>query len=136
MIVGIGIDIVEVKRCADWYTFADVQLAKIFHPHEIAQIRSKNATDVTTFIASRFAVKEAFFKAYSSLCEHFDIELPQSLWRIAPLIFVTSKSSGAPSLISDLSLWATVPPQTMINTHLSISHEAHYTIAQVILEKC
>lgn len=135
MILGIGIDIVEIARCADWHTFADAQLAKIFHPHEIAQIRSKTASEAPSFIASRFAVKEAFFKAYGSLCEHFEVASPQSLWRIAPLIYVASKPSGAPVLISDLSLWTKQPLGTTIHTHLSISHEAHYAIAQVILEK-
>lgn len=135
MIVGIGIDIVEIKRCIDWHTFADAQLAKIFHPYEIAQIRSKKPSEVTTFIASRFAAKEAFFKAYGAFCEHYEITPPQSLWRIAPLIFVASKPSGAPALVSDLNLWAKLSPQTTIQKHISISHEAQYAVAQVILEK-
>lgn len=135
MILGIGIDIVEVRRCAGWHEFADAQLAKIFHPHEIAQIRSKIPSEAPGFIASRFATKEAFFKAYGSLCEHFDLTPPQSLWRIAPLIFVASKPSGAPLLVSDPHLWAQLPPETTIQAHISISHEAQYAVTQVILEK-
>jgi len=61
MIIGTGIDIIEVSRVADKIAKGNGFLEKIFSPEEIAfceQKRNKNE-----HYAARFAAKEAFLKA-------------------------------------------------------------------------
>jgi holo-[acyl-carrier protein] synthase len=65
MIIGVGIDIVEIKRIAKAIdTFGDRFKKRVFTENEIASANQKNhpATQISHY-SKRFAAKEAFSKA-------------------------------------------------------------------------
>src|SRR3989440_4378817 len=65
MILGIGIDIIEVGRIAASYErFGDRFLKRILHPGEISYCLSHKAP--APFLAARFAAKEAISKAFGT----------------------------------------------------------------------
>ena len=62
-IIGTGIDIVEISRIAKTYERYDDNFSlKILHEDEMIDL--KNTVNKIAFLAKRFAVKEAFVKAY------------------------------------------------------------------------
>lgn len=65
MILGIGIDSVEVARFTLWHTYSKKQLLRIFSQSEIEYCLSVPAKSAERF-AVRFAAREALYKAYSS----------------------------------------------------------------------
>jgi len=59
--MGIGIDIIEIKRISEMIDqWGDQFLKRIFTDAEITEWESKGKR--TSFLAGRFAAKEAFFK--------------------------------------------------------------------------
>lgn len=65
MILGIGIDIIEVSRIAASYEkFGDRFVNRILLPDEIAYCRSHKQP--APFLAARFAAKEAISKAFGT----------------------------------------------------------------------
>lgn len=65
MILGIGIDTIEIDRFAHWHTYSDAQLQRIFSPAEIRYCLQTKTKSAERF-AVRFAVREALWKA---LCQ-------------------------------------------------------------------
>lgn len=124
MIYGIGTDIVAVARLRGmWERHGDRALDKLLAPQEMADFAS--AADKGRFLAKRFAAKEAFSKALGT-----GVRPPATLTAIA----VTHDELGKPvfdfhgdleSLLKKLNL----------KSHLSISDEAEYAVAYVILEQ-
>jgi holo-[acyl-carrier protein] synthase len=65
MILGIGIDLIEVERIRASFTkFGDRFLNRILHPAEIQYCLSHK--DPSPFLAARFAAKEAISKAFGT----------------------------------------------------------------------
>jgi len=65
MILGLGIDIIEVSRIeASYERFGERFLNRILHPNEIAYCLSYKAPG--PFLAARFAAKEAISKAFGT----------------------------------------------------------------------
>ena len=65
MILGIGIDIIEVARIQSSYEkFGERFLKRILHPNEIAYCLSHKSP--APFLAARFAAKEAISKAFGT----------------------------------------------------------------------
>ena len=65
MILGIGIDIIEVGRIqASYERFGERFLNRILHPAEISYCLSHKAP--APFLAARFAAKEAISKAFGT----------------------------------------------------------------------
>ncbi len=65
MILGIGIDIIEVARIqASYEKFGERFLKRILHPNEIKYCLSYKAPG--PFLAARFAAKEAISKAFGT----------------------------------------------------------------------
>ena len=65
MILGMGVDIIEVTRvAASVERFGDRFLKRILHPDEIAYCRSHKSP--APFIAARFAANEAISKAFGT----------------------------------------------------------------------
>lgn len=114
MVVGVGFDIIEVKRIEKLAERNPRFLQKIFTPAEISYSQGKR--NKYQHLAARFAAKEAFFKALGRRINWKDVEL-------------TNLSSGKPQL--------TIKSREGIpfsNLHVSISHLADYAAAVVILE--
>src|ERR1043165_850882 len=65
MILGVGIDIIEVGRIqASYERFGERFLNRILHPNEIAYCLSHK--NPAPFLAARFAAKEAISKAFGT----------------------------------------------------------------------
>jgi holo-[acyl-carrier protein] synthase len=65
MILGVGIDIIEVARIQSSYErFGDRFLKRILHPNEIAYCLQHKVPG--PFLAARFAAKEAISKAFGT----------------------------------------------------------------------
>lgn len=124
MIHGIGADIVAVKRLQQmWERHGDRVLEKLLAPQEMADFA--RAADKGRFLAKRFAAKEAFSKAFGT-----GIRAPAVL----PAIAVGHDDLGKPQLVFCGRLAEMIENQGL-KAHLSLSDEADYAIAYVILER-
>jgi len=123
MIHGIGTDIVAVARLRGmWERHGDKVLDKLLAPQEMADFA--RAADKGRFLAKRFAAKEAFAKAYGT-----GVRPPVLL----PAIAVGHDALGRPLLEYCGPLAETMEKQGL-QAHLSISDEADYAVAYVLLE--
>lgn len=114
MVLGIGIDIIEVKRIKKLAEKNPRFLQRIFTSREINYCQKKR--NKHQHLAARFAAKEAFFKAIGRRINWTDIEL-------------FNLSSGKPQLkIKSKERFS------FEEAHVSISHLAEYAVAAVILE--
>ena len=123
MILGIGIDIVNVARIRELRSrYGERFVRRIFTEHEAGYCMGK--ADPDTHLAARFAAKEAAAKALGTgLLRGIgfsDVELV--------------KDDGPPRLV--LHRRAKVHAETMgaIQIHVSVSHEQLHAVATVILE--
>ena len=124
MIFGIGTDIVAVARLrAMWERHGDKAVERILAPQEIPDFAG--ATDKGRFLAKRFAAKEAFSKALGT-----GVRPPATLSAIA----VLHDHLGKPMLVFSPALHALLGEKNL-KAHLSISDEAEYAVAYVILEQ-
>ena len=124
MIHGIGTDIVAVKRLQGmWERHGDRALEKLLAPQEMADFA--RAANKGRFLAKRFAAKEAFSKALGT-----GVRPPAVL----PAIAVAHDELGKPILAFRGRLAEMIENQGL-KAHLSLSDEADYAIAYVILER-
>lgn len=124
MIVGIGTDIVAVARLRGmWERHGDKALDKLLAPDELDDF--VRAADKGRFLAKRFAAKEAFAKAFGS-----GVRPPVLL----PAIAVGHDELGKPIFLFHGQL-AEVVESRRLTAHLSISDEAEYAVAYVLLEQ-
>src|SRR3989338_5337885 len=125
MIVGHGIDIVEVKRVKMMIRkFGKRFLDKIFTPSEQSYCRSK-ANPVLHF-ASRFAAKEACLKA---------LQTGFSQGMYFKYISVETKSSGMPILKLTGTVLKRAKKMGAKHFFVSLSDESSLAMASVILTK-
>lgn len=124
MIYGIGTDIVAVKRLQGmWDRHGDKAMEKLLAPQEIAEFTQ--AANKGRFLAKRFAAKEAFSKALGT-----GVRPPAVL----PAIAISHDELGKPILVFCGQLAEMIETQGL-KAHLSLSDEADYAIAYVILER-
>lgn len=124
MIYGIGTDIVAVARLRGmWERHGDKLLEKVLAPQEMPEFT--RAADKGRFLAKRFAAKEAFSKALGT-----GVRPPATL----PAIAVGHDDLGKPVLDFSPKLSALLQEKNL-KAHLSISDEADYAVAYVILEQ-
>lgn len=115
MIVGIGIDIIEMERIEHTYKRQPKFVERILTEQEMDYFSSLQERRRIEFLAGRFAVKEAYAKATGTgIGERLS-------WQD---IEIVPDSMGKPTLCSDSENIA----------HVSISHSKEYVVAQVILE--
>lgn len=127
MILGTGIDIVEIERiaaiCARQTSFA----TRILTPQELSRAETLSENRRIEYIAGRFAAKEAASKALGT-----GIGSKLSFQDIA----IISDVTGKPTLqISTAALSRLFPETINLQFHVSISHSKAYAIAQVIMEQ-
>lgn len=124
MIYGIGTDIVAVDRLRGmWERHGDKVLEKLLAAQEMSDFAK--AADKARFLAKRFAAKEAFSKALGT-----GVRPPATLTAIA----VAHDDLGKPVLDFAPKLSALLQEHNL-KAHLSISDEADYAVAYVILEQ-
>ncbi|HHS49817.1 MAG TPA: holo-ACP synthase [candidate division Zixibacteria bacterium] len=124
MILGIGIDIIDiprVERIAGEY--GEDIITRVFTEDEIAYCQSKKNSAIN--FAGRFAAKEAFLKALGTGLRG-GIE-----WRD---ISVVCDELGKPSIALSGKTKETADAREVKKVHVSISHTAENATAVVILE--
>ena len=124
MIYGIGTDIVNIARIrAACERHGERFAARILAPVELSAWREHS--DPPRLLAKRFAAKEAFAKAYGS-----GVRAPVLL----PALAVSHDDLGKPYFVFHGAL-AQLLSERGLTAHLSISDEADYAVAYVILEQ-
>lgn len=125
MILGIGVDSVTISEVLELTKrISDGALQRLFTKQEIAAAYS--ACNHAEYLAARFAVKEAVFKAVAHLTKErfFDLRIVETL----------NHKDGSPYINMDNDL-KSVLSQAGINTlHVSITTEGNLATAFVIAE--
>lgn len=128
MIYGIGTDIVDVSRIeralqrgGDRFArkiLGDEELLIFFQRHEQSIVRG------IRYLATRFAVKEAFSKAIGT-----GVRLPMTLRNMQTL----SNEQGKPLVVvsGSLQVWMS---ERNLHAHVSVSDELQHVVAFVIVE--
>jgi len=124
MILGTGIDIIEVARIASSHEkFGERFLNRILKPAEIAYALSHK--NPAPFLAARFAAKEAISKAFGTgIGKHLG-------WQDME---VGRKESGEPFVILHGAGLHLLKERGGRIVHLSLSHTEQYAAAMAILE--
>ena len=124
MILGTGIDLIEVARiAASLEKFGDRFVNRILLPDEIAYCRSHK--NPAPFLAARFAAKEAVSKAFGT-------GIGAALgWQD---IEVRRKETGAPFVVLHGRGQELFAARGARQLHLSLTHTEHYAAATAVLE--
>ena len=124
MILGTGIDIIEVSRIASSYEkFGERFVNRILRPAEIAYCLSHKSP--APFLAARFAAKEAISKAFGTGIGK------QLGWQD---LEVGRKESGEPFVILHDGAVKLLAERGGRRIHLTLSHTQTYAAAMAILE--
>jgi len=124
MILGVGIDIIEVARVqASYEKFGERFLNRILHPNEVAYCLSHKSP--APFLAGRFAAKEAISKAFGTGIG------AQLGWRDME---VARRESGEPHVILREGGQRLFEVRRAKAIHLSLSHTQNYAAATAVLE--
>ncbi len=124
MILGIGIDIIEVARVQSSYErFGERFINRILHPGEIAYCLSHRIPG--PFIAARFAAKEAISKAFGTGIG------AQLGWQDME---VRRKESGEPYVVLHGGGQQLLEARGARQLLLSLSHTQTYAAAVAVLE--
>lgn len=116
MIIGTGIDIIELKRFERVFLkFGDVLIKKIFNYEEVPAKKNENKFIAT--LAGKFAAKEAISKALGS-----GIGKKLRFKEIS----ILNETSGKP--------FAKIDRYNLENIHISISHSNDNAVALAIIE--
>jgi len=125
VIVGIGVDIVEISRIRKSLArYGDRFADKILTDAEKAAFRE--ATDQGAWLAKRFAAKEAVAKALGTGMRR-GVHFRQMI--------VDRKKSGAPFITLSGAAEKRAEALGVSGRHLSISDEDAYAVAFVVLER-
>lgn len=134
MILGIGIDMIDIERFTDWHTKPQEELSRIFSQEEIAYCLHENKQLSAERFAVRFAAKEAFFKAFQAMLITIKQTPNQSFLSVQKKVSIKHLPNGIPSLLIN---WDTLLPEQTIypQAHISLSHATNTAIAMVVLEQ-
>ena len=128
MIYGIGTDVCDIRRIAATLERRGERFAqKVLGPHEIEVFRVRRAkleARGVAYLATRFAVKEAFAKAIG-----LGLRMPMT-WRDCEVV---NAASGQPQirLHGALALWFAARG---LIAHVSLSDESDVATAFVVIE--
>ena len=123
MIIGVGLDLVELERIKkSWQRFGESFAKRILRPEELEILPKQPAA----FLGSRFAAKEAAVKALGT---GFNQGLT---WQD---LQVYSLPSGQPRLAFHNQALSLAQDLQVQAVHLSLTHERGMAAAMVVLEK-
>lgn len=122
MVVGIGVDIVAVGRLQRALERRPRLEARLFTPFERGEVGSGPRRSLR--LAARFAAKEALLKALGT-------GLADASWQE---VSVVRLCGGAPALMLTGRLRDRADRLGVVRSHLSMSHQGEYALAQVVLE--
>lgn len=122
MIYGVGIDLVKIERMREVVEkWGRKFLERVFTEGEISYCYEKKEPYIS--LAVRFAAKEALIKAMGS-----EVSVPLTD------IEVMNFGSGKPFIKVNGKLEKFFKEKSIIQTHLSLSHEREYGVACVVIE--
>jgi phosphopantetheine--protein transferase-like protein len=126
MICGIGIDTTTISEMADLLDgLGEGGFARMFTVGELSA--SYNAPDCAEYLATRFAAKEAVFKAVAHLLKkrHFDLRVVETL----------NRDDGSPYVNISSRLRDILNRAGVSNLLISITTEGDFATAFVIAEE-
>jgi holo-[acyl-carrier protein] synthase len=123
MIVGIGVDVVHVRRLERWRHIPGL-LERYFHPSELAAVLERGAAVADLSLAARFAAKEAFGKALGTGLAGI----------VLKDIMVLNRHNGRPEVAVLGTALAALNASGADRIHISLTHERDNAIAMVVLE--
>ena len=124
MIIGVGIDMVEIERMEEKVRISTGFKEKVFSKSEIEFCESKK--EKAQHYAARFAAKEAFLKATGrGLLVRYNLSD----------IEVTSDEAGKPGIALHGSFAAQAKDNNWNKIHLSMTHVKSMASAVVIIEQ-
>ena len=120
MIIGIGVDVVDLERFERVLTRTPAMRTRLFTPSE--QVRDGELRPVAS-LAARFAAKEALIKAFGSSAglSWQDLE-------------VVSDDQRNPGLTLHAEAQQVAAARGVTSVHLSLSHDGGIATAFVVLE--
>lgn len=117
MIVGVGIDAVEVERVAKIVAKGDNFAKRALTPKEFAQYQKLQGKRKVEYLGGRFSIKEAFSKAMGTgLGKSLGLQDVETLW-------------------DDWGHPVTTSPKFSGKIFPSITHDNHEIITLIVLEK-
>lgn len=122
MIVGIGIDIIEINRIQKALEKSPSFIDKIFTKNEIEYLNSRNMR--AEFVAGKFAAKEAVAKAIGTGFRGFDFRDVE----------IDKTTLGKPIVILRGNAKKMDQKWGKYKIHLSISHSRENAIAYAVIE--
>lgn len=122
MIIGIGTDIIEIKRIENAVNRNSEFLNRIFTDNEISYIKSRKFNPQN--IAGNFAAKEAVSKALGT-------GISGIRWKDIEII---RKANGAPLVMLHDKALKCSNDKGIIKINISISHSEEYAIAFAVAE--
>lgn len=123
MILGIGVDVVHVKRIHHWLQTPGL-VDRFFHPDEIEASNARGHAAALS-LAARFAAKEAFGKAVGTGLAGIRLKDIQ----------VINNHNGRPDIVLHDTALARLGAVGGGKVHLSMTHESDNAIAVVIIEE-
>lgn len=123
MILGIGIDVVHVRRMKRWQRMPGL-VERFFHPEETAAARGRGPAAEALSLSARFAAKEAFGKALGTGLS--GIKLQE--------IRVSNNHNGKPCIALEGRAERAFREMGGERVHLSLTHESDNAIAMVVIE--
>jgi holo-[acyl-carrier protein] synthase len=131
VIIGIGIDTVDIDRFKHWHCYKEKALLRIFCREEINYCLAEPRLFAQRF-AARFAAKEALIKAASPLIK-IDYT-PFSLSNWCKQVHIHKETDGKPIMKVNWTQLGHREPEAL-KIHLSLSHTHYCASAVVILEQ-
>lgn len=120
----LGIDAVDIDRFERWNRYTDKTLLRIFSSQEIDYAKSQPIKTAER-LASRFAAKEAFYKALCASLENFD----KPFLVVCKHVSIADRSHGAPRLIVN---WQALELSAKV-IQVSLTHTSHTAFAVVMI---
>ncbi|KAE8888618.1 hypothetical protein PF005_g1909 [Phytophthora fragariae] len=138
-VFGVGVDVALVSRFERSFgRFGERLLRRAFHPTEIAEFYARPSAERATFLASRWAVKEATFKAF----QRYRVLFPEihAVRRglegpAVPTALPVTEHSKALRLQFSGETEALAKRLRLVEPHVSISHDGDYAVAYVLLQQ-
>jgi holo-[acyl-carrier protein] synthase len=122
MIIGVGVDIVEIRRIKEAIDRNDNFIDKLFDKEEIEYLRSRGMRP--EYVAGRFAAKEAVSKALGTGFRSFNFKD----------IVIDRTTLGKPIVVLKGKAKLIAQKSGGYKIHISISHGQDSAIAYAVLE--
>ncbi len=122
MILGVGIDVIQVDRIRKWESIPGLY-ERYFHAQEL-ETTLKNGRNRVLSLAARFAAKEAFGKAIGTGLYGFQLRD----------INVVNDPHGKPELLLEGKALEIFKKLGGKKIHVSLTHEEDYALSIVVIE--